>query len=109
MACRFHSPMPSIPHRTQNRTKLNTSNKHNINLKTASKLNVTEFDNYKLTSQDNNYVIYTNNNSHYKYNELYTDKDILVSFEDDAESAILDLNTTVIEELAGMGVDLLFL
>ena len=37
------------------------------------------------------------------------DKDILVIFEDDAESSILELNVTIVEELGDMKVDLLFL
>lgn len=39
----------------------------------------------------------------------FRDDDILVIFEDDAESTIVDTNTTLLEELSDMKVDLLYL
>jgi hypothetical protein len=49
------------------------------------------------------------NGTLYKNNIPFQDNDILVVFEDDAESVILDTNNTVIEELSAMNTDLLYL
>eukprot|EP01038_Epipyxis_sp_PR26KG_P011060 gene11060-14845_t len=74
-------------------------------------------DNY-YASEDNNYIMYTTTNHSanttingklYKNGNLFSEDDIIVIFEDDADSAIIDLNTTMIEELSKMTTDVLFL
>jgi len=49
------------------------------------------------------------NGSLYKNDIPFLDDDILVVFEDDAESVIVDTNVTIIEELSAMNTDLLYL
>lgn len=49
------------------------------------------------------------NGTFYKDGVVYSENDIMVIFEDDVVSAILDLNGTMIEELSVMNTDLLFL
>ena len=63
--------------------------------------------NETLTSRDGVYTIYTNG-SLYKNDLPYLDDDIIAIFEDDAESAIQNLNVTIIEEFSSMNTDLLF-
>jgi hypothetical protein len=64
--------------------------------------------NQTIVSEDRVYVVYQNG-SMYKDGIPFLDDDILVIFEDDAESAILELNTTLIEEFSMMSTDLLYL
>ena len=64
--------------------------------------------NQTIASSDGVYVAYENGTL-YKNNQPFLPDDILTIFEDDAESAINELNTTIIEEFSQMNVDLLFL
>lgn len=61
-----------------------------------------------LTSESGLYMIYPNGTM-VKDGLPYTDDDILVIFEDDAISAISELNSTLKEEFSDMKVDMLFL
>lgn len=49
------------------------------------------------------------NGTLYKNDVLFSDKDIIMIFEDDVESVIDELNTTLAEELIAMNTDVLFL
>lgn len=64
--------------------------------------------NQPIHSKNGLYVAYPNGTL-VKNNQLFLDEDIIAIFEDDAESAINDTNTTLVEEFSDMKVDLLFL
>ena len=64
--------------------------------------------NHSISSSDGVYVAYQNG-SLYKNGIPFLDEDIITIFEDDAESAINGLNTTILEEFSQMNTDLLFL
>lgn len=65
-------------------------------------------ENKPLYSKDGLYMAYPNGTL-YKNNQPFLDQDIITIFEDDAEGAIVNMNTTIIEEFAAMKEDLLFL
>lgn len=64
--------------------------------------------NQTISSNDGLYIVYQNGTM-FKNHSPYQDNDILVIFEDDAESVIQNLNTTLLEELSSMNTDLLYL
>jgi len=64
--------------------------------------------NNSMTSHDRTYVLHRNG-SLFKDNIPFLDTDLLVIFEDDAESAIENLNVTIIQELSTMTTDILYL
>jgi hypothetical protein len=64
--------------------------------------------NHTIYSQTGPYVAYSNG-SLYKDGVPFLEDDIITIFEDDAESAIHDLNTTILEEFQQMNTDILFL
>jgi hypothetical protein len=64
--------------------------------------------NTTLTSRDGAYAVHPNGTL-YKNGLPFLDIDIIAIFEDDAESAIKDLNVTILEEFRAMSTDLLFL
>jgi hypothetical protein len=63
---------------------------------------------HTLYSEQGPYVAYQNG-SLYKDDVPFLEDDIITIFEDDAESAINDLNTTILEEFRQMTTDILFL
>ena len=64
--------------------------------------------NQPLHSKNGLYVAYPNGTL-IKNNQLFLEDDIIAIFEDDAEGAVTELNTTLIEEHSAMNVDLLYL
>lgn len=62
-----------------------------------------------ILSEDGHYAISLTNGTHYKYNQPFKEEDIIVIFEDDADNTIVDLETTLAEELGAIHADLLFL
>jgi hypothetical protein len=64
--------------------------------------------NHTIYSQTGPYAAYSNG-SLYKDGVPFREDDIITIFEDDAESAINDLNTTILEEFQQMNTDILFL
>ncbi len=119
----FTTPCPHFPdgHKTERGVALaqyriwkefiyfDTELIYRFNQSKTNPLNHSSSPDFKLTSLDGNYVIYPHNNTYYKHGQLFGERDILVVFEDDAESAIMDTNTTVVEELSQMNTDILFL
>jgi hypothetical protein len=63
---------------------------------------------YTVTSTSGTFTAYENGTLHKNGHEFHDD-DIIVIFEDDADVAVLDANTTILEELHMMNTDLLYL
>ena len=61
-----------------------------------------------MISSDAAYVLHRNG-SLFKNSIPFLDTDVLVVFEDDAESAIENLNVTIVQELSSMSTDILYL
>ncbi len=60
------------------------------------------------SSSSGKYMI-TANGTLYKNDIKFSDDDIIIIFEDDADIAIIDFNTTIVEELSMMNTDILYL
>ena len=61
-----------------------------------------------MSSHDAAYVLHRNG-SLFKNSIPFLDTDVLIVFEDDAESAIENLNVTIVQELSSMSTDILYL